>query len=358
MAQDFRFELDRSSKVPLVVQLADAIRSAISAGVYKAGDILPTWDELASATGTSVRIPREALAQLAAEGYVHSRPRIGCQVLKRGDRIWNGRVLLVVPEDEQLSFCTVVELSEIRSRLLEAGYAAQSVIVARRGRSFDFSLLDIALSQTYDFIIAESCDRTILRRISRCGIPFASVGRLGWAALPNQVAAFRYSFDAAVTEFSESCRAHGIRSVEEFDYHKDGLFSCVDELRNRGIRVKRTVIPPAGRCGIFEGVERGAWRGFAERLRKGSLPDLFLFCDDYFARGALYAVAEAGFRPGTDVRVATFVNAGLEPAGAQDLPKIELMPKRTGATIAESVRGYLKSGGEVGEVTLQAFFNS
>lgn len=62
--------IDRSSPVPLYKQLEDSITRAIGAGVLKAGDKLPTEDDLFSAFGLSRPVVRQAYGSLVGAGLI------------------------------------------------------------------------------------------------------------------------------------------------------------------------------------------------------------------------------------------------------------------------------------------------
>lgn len=61
------FDVDRNGCNNLSDQVAEGFREAIRSGYYQPGDVLPSRAEIAHALGISVRIPREAMAILAAE---------------------------------------------------------------------------------------------------------------------------------------------------------------------------------------------------------------------------------------------------------------------------------------------------
>ena len=59
------FGIDKASSKGLVELTVAGIRRAILDGAYAVGEVLPTQDEMAKALGGSVRVTREAFAQLA-----------------------------------------------------------------------------------------------------------------------------------------------------------------------------------------------------------------------------------------------------------------------------------------------------
>ncbi|TFV53281.1 PLP-dependent aminotransferase family protein, partial [Blastococcus sp. TF02A_35] len=73
--------LDRASRTPLPVQLADALRAATADGTLRPGDRLPSTRELAAALGVSRTVTSAAYDQLLAEGWAGARRGAGTYVL-------------------------------------------------------------------------------------------------------------------------------------------------------------------------------------------------------------------------------------------------------------------------------------
>ena len=98
--------------------LADAlcafIKDEIAYGRLKAGEAIPTIKELAEASGLTFRIARGVVEQLAHEGYVRSRPRVGTVVLPRDITALRGRVLFVLPDVDACSY-HVTMIADTRS---------------------------------------------------------------------------------------------------------------------------------------------------------------------------------------------------------------------------------------------------
>ncbi|MEE2047454.1 winged helix-turn-helix domain-containing protein, partial [Nocardiopsis tropica] len=72
--------LDRSSAVPLTVQLSDALRGAMSEGLLRPGERLPSSRSLAAQLGVSRTVVTEAFQQLYAEGWLDGRHGSGTYV--------------------------------------------------------------------------------------------------------------------------------------------------------------------------------------------------------------------------------------------------------------------------------------
>ena len=73
--------VDRSSPVPLAVQVADAVRAATAGGGLQAGDRLPSTRAMAAALGVSRTVTATAYDQLLAEGWVAGRRGAGTFVV-------------------------------------------------------------------------------------------------------------------------------------------------------------------------------------------------------------------------------------------------------------------------------------
>ena len=95
MTKEIPFRIDRSRPHSLVRQMTDSLRDAIESGYYRQGEQLPTIHEWTRELDVSIRVPEGAIANLAKEGLVVTRPRKGCMVLPQGRRTWRGHVLFV-----------------------------------------------------------------------------------------------------------------------------------------------------------------------------------------------------------------------------------------------------------------------
>ncbi|MCZ2806296.1 PLP-dependent aminotransferase family protein [Modestobacter sp. VKM Ac-2983] len=73
--------LDRTSRVPLSVQLADALRTVTAQGSLRAGDRLPSTRQLATVLAVSRTVTAAAYDQLLAEGWVQGRRGAGTFVV-------------------------------------------------------------------------------------------------------------------------------------------------------------------------------------------------------------------------------------------------------------------------------------
>jgi GntR family transcriptional regulator len=76
--------LDRNGNIPLVYQLAEAIRDKIVRGEYRLGEPIPTEDQLQKFYGVSRTTVRLALAKLVNEGYIRRQQGKGTYVNPQG----------------------------------------------------------------------------------------------------------------------------------------------------------------------------------------------------------------------------------------------------------------------------------
>jgi DNA-binding transcriptional regulator YhcF (GntR family) len=68
--QELDLSVDRGARIPLGVQLAGRIRSAVQNGTLATGDRLPSVRELADLAGVNVNTARAVYARLESEGLV------------------------------------------------------------------------------------------------------------------------------------------------------------------------------------------------------------------------------------------------------------------------------------------------
>ena len=117
-------------------------------------------------------------------------------------------------------------------------------------------------------------------------------------------------------------------------------------LRASGVPATKTFLRPDMSRGQLFGVERAGRLAFERLIAQGkvSRDAVYFFADDYLARGALTALANAGLKAPADIRIATWANAGLGPDYLRELSRMEMDPVRAGATIAKAVLSYLKNG--------------
>jgi GntR family transcriptional repressor for pyruvate dehydrogenase complex len=77
-------DLGHTRKRNLGAELADRLRDEIRAGVYAAGEKLPSEFELMNAAGVSRAVVREAVSALRASGFVETKQGVGAFVTESG----------------------------------------------------------------------------------------------------------------------------------------------------------------------------------------------------------------------------------------------------------------------------------
>lgn len=321
-------------------QLAHWLRDRIASGRYKIGDRLPTMRQLAESSGVSFKTARKAVERLAREGYIKTRPHIGSVVMPRNITVWRGRVLLIVPDEDETSYFVNAFLGEARRRLTAAGYLVARVSVSRAPRG-NVAQLGTMLGQTVDFALVMYGTAKVARMLEKAGVPFVDFGGIAakgprsWHFPPGDAGAKRL--------FVEHCRRARIGKVTEVDFGSPGTSSAAAELARAGIAVDRVSVKPCTDCGRLEGIERAAYEFFLGYGR-GRFPDLFLVWDDYVARGFLTAMLARGIRIPADVKAVVFANAGFSPVFPKTLTRIEHDPVRCGERAAGFILSVLGKG--------------
>lgn len=349
LASRFRFPLFsgmRSDGRTLVEQATDVLRQAILTGFYHAGERLPPMRVLCRAAGVSMIVMNEVVARLAAEGLVNPRRGVGCTVLDRGEKVWKGRVLFVVPESNG-SYFTNVLVGTVREALMSAGWLFQQVTLGLDAKGVhNFSHLDVALRGSTDLVLTLWKRPDILARLKESGVPVVTISEQECKGTVGRV---KYPHCAFVPAFVRDCVRAGVQRVEQVGFMRS-TFNAAPALRRAGIRVKETVIPPEkGMASTVMEVKRPVLEAFmrllADGKTKADLPDLFYFDDDFVADAALSALAYCGVRIPDDVRVVAFSNAGLGPCFPVPLARVVMDPFAAGRTVARAALSFLAGNG-------------
>ncbi len=351
MSNTYRFPLfatTRNDERTLVSQTTDVLRQAILTGFYRSGEKLPPMRELCKAAGVSMIVMNDVVAKLAEEGLVNPRRGVGCEVLGKGEFIWKGRVLFVVPESDGTYFVNVM-LGTIREALMKEGWLFQQVTLGSDDNSnHDFSRLNIALRVSTNLVLTIWERSDILNALAASKIPYVTIAERHSNA-PGSVGNIKYSHRAFASAFVDDCLAAGIKKVEQVGFMRS-TFTAVPNLRCVGIEVKETVISPInGMASTIMDVKQPVMDFFIRRLANGKskadLPDLFYFDDDNVAEAALSALAYNGVKVPDDVRVVAFSNAGLGPCFPGPLARVEMNPVVSGKIVARAVHSYLSGNG-------------
>ena len=328
------FKIDRNARENLPEQLANGFRQAILGGYYKPGERLPSFTQMVDELGVSIRTPRDAMKILLDANLVRSRPRIGCEVLARDERIWKGQVVVVVNAAYEGSYYVSVLIGAIRKAMVAAGYSFRSVTVdvGPRGR-LDFAQLDAVLSGPLSYVIAVYPDDRLAKRILKSGKPalayvdVQSGGGLG---------TIRFAGARNMISIARKIQKAGVRKIVVAEYSRMPLFDQI--CKKAGLALEHlTVRPKEGPRYLGSLKERAmdvVVRRFAE---KKDLPDLLLFTDDYVAFGGLVGLATCGIRIPDEMRILTLSNVGFEPVFPVPLAQIRIDPRANGASIAAKV---------------------
>jgi GntR family transcriptional regulator len=83
--------IEPDSHVPVYLQIVEHLRGAIAAGVYKAGEALPSLRVLATDMRVSPNTVQRAYDELFRQGVAESHRGVGMFVARRGERSARGR---------------------------------------------------------------------------------------------------------------------------------------------------------------------------------------------------------------------------------------------------------------------------
>lgn len=340
-----KIALDPLDNAPLTMQLAAALKKAIVKGVWKVGDVLPGIHDLAAECNTSERVPRTVLAQLAAEGWVRPRRGVGSVVVDRGENMHEvGRVLMYV-RDTGWSYYSAKLVSTLTAHLRTTGYSVATISAGSRSEALACRRLETVLKERWSLVLLMGAGAVARQMASESGRPFALLGDgapLPACTDPGYIGRIEIRIGKALPDFIREAVRRNVRRVVQFMY-AEGCFDVTPMLTTAGVAVETVRI---ARKDTPEEVSRGALQAMRQVLKgkRDSLPDLFVFTDDYVAQGALLALSAAAVRIPEDVKVSTHANRGLGPVWTAPLTRMEMDPVAHGHAVAKAVVGYLKTG--------------
>ncbi len=334
MPKPVPFRLDHTASANLSDQLADGLRDAIASGYYRKGETLPTISQLARKLGTSVQVPRAAIALLAAENLVSPRRGVGCIVVGRKQSVWKGRILGIVPAERESAYHATTFFGEMRRALAAAGYLFEVVALDRRpGGSFDWGPLDTALRRNLDLAFPLHCPAIVMRRLERAGILFATKQTMADSGFPGPQI-------GDISKFLEQCRAAKVRRILVVGLDpKQNFDGFCARFADAGLSVEQAQV----RCNLGSGyLERLGHHGMAislERFAKPreTWPQLVFWADDFLAFGGLLGLMERGVSIPRDIFAVTVANKGFVPAYPRTLARFEFDPAATGRAATEEI---------------------
>ena len=341
------FCVARNSVRSLVDQTLDGLRTAISCGYYKPGDVLPPMRVFTEQLGVSRIVMNEVIGRLKEEGLINARPRVGCVVLGQTERLWLGRVLLVRPIGDDNYYDNVCS-GVVRDVLIDAGFMFQSCTVPQlETKEYDLSVLRLLLRQKMDLVVLASLKPKIVEVVARSGVRYVTISQFGMGRHRPPCASAVIDWNSAMTDFISDLRENGVRTVEQVSW-VDTMSDAVSALKRAGISARSWRVAADRSCPRIQAVKNAGYRAFARRLdaRDPELPELFFFTDDQLAEGAFLALAERGVRVPEDVGVVTWANYGCGPVFGKELSRMEMNPFSDGKKSAAWILEILKGGGK------------
>ena len=320
--------------------LCGFIKDEIAYGRLKAGDTIPTIKELSEACGLTFRVARGAVEQLAREGYVRSRPRVGTVVLPRDATALHGRILFVLPDVDACSYHVTMIADALRRRLGAAGYAFSTVVFSQ-DRQIGLSFLKHELVRTPDVAIAIYSTKPVRKCLREAGVK--SVFIYGDEPAKEEGRWIRFSAEEAIGNFVQHCVRTGVKRVLQVRFEGNDTPDAKEALAEKGIKSGWLAVPRMDGLGRYEGIERAAYNAFMD-LSRSAFPDVVLFWDDFVAQGALTAFLERGLKIPHDVKVVTLSNRGLGPVYSEALTRFECDATETGEKVAAYALSLLAKG--------------
>lgn len=350
-AVNLPFRIDRKSAEPLISQFARGVVRGMEMGVWKPGDILPTLDEFAAATGVSLIVVRRAIKKLVNDGLVNPRPGVGTVVLESSLRHWRGNVIVVDFEVRSHYFVSRVS-GMLRDQLIRAGYLPSPVTVETK--SYDLGPLESVLRQPARLAVVLGSGHghvvPAAKMIAAAGVPIIAMSKM---EVPGAIGRIYQSSVRAYRDFVRHCAESGVKRVGLVCFYPEWRRELAQSLRRRGIKVE--FWKPVSFAGLdpIECIQRGAMDYFEKRLSAASaadLPELFYFDDDYATSAAMVSLLRHGVRIPEDVKIVTISHSGAPPPFPAPIARIETNPFEVGRALSDMALSYL-SGWPVPQLT-------
>ncbi len=340
------YSLDVASTDTLTEQLAENIRHAIASGICKPGDKLPGIRQMAKLCGTSVQVPIDALKILTDEGFVKARPRVGCVVLGKNRKVWQGRILMI-HVGAHSNYGQNVFCAEMASLLGAANWRVGHFYVLHRKTGYcDLKALSRELAEKHDLVLLPAYDPPVVGIVQKSGIPYMLLAaQVGEQKDAGCIGFMTFNDCQATAEFAEHCRAEHVRRVLNVR-HDICHYMTLERLRADGIEVEDMCIVPEMSDLRSESFSRLTYEAILRRLdEKGEArPDLICFADDYFARGGLWALERLGMRAPVGVKVVSLCNYGNAPFYPKPLTRFEFNHFEFASKTVRAIMHYLKTG--------------
>ena len=331
------FEIDRNGAEPLTSQIEHGVVRGIETGFWKPGDILPTLDEFAVATGVSLIVVRNAIRRLVDAGRINPRPGVGTVVLDGSTRLWRGHVVIVDFETRSNFFYSRAN-GILRERLIRANYLPSVVSVA--AEAYDMEPLNAILRQPVSLAMVlgtgHGHDASTVKRIMAAGVPVITFSER-MRPLPKVVGHMSLDDSGAMEDFIQHCAKAGVRRVAHVRLKPPKEYGRSDLWERMGMAFESWQIDPFDGIDPIENIQRGTMDFFEARLarKRPDLPDVLYFDDDYAATAAIVSLLRHGVRIPADVRLVASVRHGSPPPFPGSIACIEDDPFLYGEKMAE-----------------------
>lgn len=331
------FEINRNGAEPLTSQIEQGVVRGIETGFWKPGDILPTLDEFAAATGVSLIVVRNAIRRLVDAGRINPRPGVGTVVLDSATRLWRGHVVIVDFETRSNFFHSRVN-GILRERLIQANYLPSMVSVA--AEKYDMEPLNAILRQPVSLAVVLGAghghDAATVKRIVSADIPVITFSARK-RPLQKVVGHLRLDDSGAMEDFARHCVESGVRKIAHVRIKPRNEYADKMPWERLGITTEIWQLKPFDGVDPIENIQRGTMDFFETRLKRKNpdLPDVLYFDDDYAAAATIVSLLRHGVRIPEDVRIVASVRRGSPPPFPGSLACIEDDPFLCGEKMAE-----------------------
>jgi len=327
----------------LTEQVVRGIQALVHTGRLATGQRLPTLRDMSAELGVGMNTMRRAIAQLAAAGVLEVRRATGIQVRATATPRFQAQVLYIsyaVPVPYYYAARNLAFWEALRARDI---HVTAVYLIDREFRRGFPTVQHILATQPVTLAVLDSEDlahASQLRKLLNArGVRFVEK----WTRTPSPAAVDSLFLDIAPAyqKLARHCAKCGVNDVWFFSEMGEAWTHFRKAARSGGLRVHHSLTHPTPFKVTGEvAVEREGHSAITQLLKRGRIKRgqaLLVTTDDYFARGALTALLEAGWRIPHDIQLATLINAGHTPVTGMPLTRIEMNPARDGEAMAQVV---------------------
>lgn len=339
--------IDIGGRMPLYEQIVNDLRQKIDQGVFKPGDPIGTYQELATQYGVSLITVKNAVAQLVAEGLLFSRQAKGTFVaekkMRRSDDSAQKSIGLVLSDINHPYFSMIVH--SIEARAYELGF---NILLSNSSGSIEKEENQIDHFRTigvHGVIIASMSGEykasKYLQRLHKENFPYIMISYIHdpeywYVGSDNELGGFLATEHLIKAGYESIGYVHAGRNNLLSEVRKNGYYRALVEYGKNFSAENVFVLESARRDIATERYNLGELfcKDFVSLKKK---PEALFFYEDMMAMGFIAASRENGISVPEDVAVVGYDDIVLSRYAPVPLTTVHRQVDTVGKLAVETV---------------------